>query len=295
MRLLLPLGDGHDMAHALARRGAGEVGDLETRRFPDGEHHVRLVSDPAGRDVAFICSLARVDDWFLSLAFAADAARELGATRVGLVAPYLGYMRQDIRFVSGEAVTSRTFARLVSRLFDFLVTVDPHLHRVHSLSEIYTIPTATLHAAPLLGAWIRDHVERALVIGPDAESEQWAREVAAVARAPVVVLRKERLGDREVRISFPDLSIYQGRTPVLIDDIAASGRTLAAAAQALMALGFAKPVCAVVHPVFGGDAFEVVSEVSQRVVSTDSLAHASNAIPLAPLLAEALRKEAIDV
>jgi ribose-phosphate pyrophosphokinase len=84
----------------------------------------------------------------LPLLFAADTARDLGARRIGLVAPYLAYMRQDIRFHAGEAVTSRTFAAILSRHLDWLVTVDPHLHRYHELSEIYRIPTQVVHAAP---------------------------------------------------------------------------------------------------------------------------------------------------
>ena len=100
--------------------------------------------------------------------------------------------------------------------------------------------------------------------------------------------RKERLGDRQVRITFPDLSPYSGRQPVLIDDIASSGRTLVAAAQELQARGFAPPVCLVVHPLFAGDAYEQVSKVTSRIVSTDATPHVSNEIRLAPLFAAAL-------
>ncbi|MFD2106242.1 hypothetical protein ACFSKJ_22965 [Tabrizicola soli] len=56
-------------------------------------------------------------------------------------------MRQDKAFRSGEAVTSDTFARLVSSLFDGLVTVDPHLHRRAALTELYSIPAAAVRAA----------------------------------------------------------------------------------------------------------------------------------------------------
>lgn len=204
-------------------------------------------------------------------------------------------MRQDTQFQHGEAVTSVTFAQLVSGAFDRLVTVDPHLHRHRSLAEIYDIPCVTLHAAGLLGAWIRAETPNALVIGPDSESAQWAAEVAKVAVAPVLVLQKERFGDRDVRITFPDLSVFAGRQPVLIDDIASSGRTLAAAARELRARGFPPPICAIVHAVFGGDAFAQVEAVAERVVSTDAVPHPTNVIPLAPLIAAALREERADV
>lgn len=285
-RLILPLPGSEAFGAHLAAAGPFELADLEFRRFPDGERYVRIDGDPRGRPVDIVCSDA--DEHFLTLAFAADALRDLGATEVNLVAPYLGYMRQDARFRPGEAVTSRTFARLVSSVVDRLVTVDPHLHRFASLAELYDIPCVALRAAPLIGDWIAREVAAPLIIGPDAESEQWAAEIAARAGAPYGVLTKRRLGDREVEIQMPDLTAHAGRQPVLIDDIASSGRTLVAASAALRERGFPPPVCVVVHAVFAGEAHADVAAASARTVSTDTRSHASNAITVIPLVAEAL-------
>lgn len=288
MRLILPMPGNEAFAARLAQEAGAELGAVETRRFPDGEAYVRLRSDPSGKAVYIVCTLADPDDGFLRLAFAADAARDLGAASVTLVAPYLAYMRQDSRFHEGEALASRTFARLVSSTFDRLVTVDPHLHRYRELSAVYPIAADALSAAPLLSAWIREQVSDALVIGPDAESEQWAAEVARGAGVPHVTMTKERLGDRQVTVSLPDMSGHGGRRPVLIDDIASSGRTLVAAAQALRALGFEPPDCLVVHALFAEGAYEQVAEVTGRIISTDSVPHPSNGISVAELVAAAL-------
>ncbi len=184
MRLILPMPGNEAFAARLAQEAGAELGAVETRRFPDGETYVRLLSDPKGRAVDIVCTLTDPDADFLRLAFTADAARELGAASVTLVAPYLAYMRHDKRFHEGEAVTSRTFARLLSSTFDRLVTVDPHLHRYPDLATLYEIPAEALSAAPLFSAWIREHAPDALVVGPDAESEQWAAEVAQGAGVP---------------------------------------------------------------------------------------------------------------
>lgn len=288
MRLVLPMPGNEAFAAGLAQAAGAELGRVETRRFPDGETYVRLLSDPKGRAVDIVCTLADPDANFLRLAFAADAARDLGAASVTLVAPYLAYMRQDRRFHDGEAVTSRSFARLASSTFDRLVTVDPHLHRYRELASIYTIPAEALHAAPLFSAWIREHAPDALVVGPDAESEQWAAEVARGAGVPHVAMVKERLGDRQVRVSLPNLSANAGRRPVLIDDIASSGRTLVAAARALRAQGFAPPDCLVVHALFAEGAYEEVAAVTDRIVSTDSVPHVSSGIGLTGLMAAVL-------
>ncbi|NRF11366.1 MULTISPECIES: ribose-phosphate pyrophosphokinase [Agrobacterium] len=287
-RLILPMPGNEAFGQSLANHGGWELAAIETRRFPDGETYLRIISEVRGKAVDIVSTLARPDEDFLRLIFAADAARDLGASSVNLIAPYLSYMRQDRRFVAGEAITSRSFARLVSSSFDRLITVDPHLHRYPSLSDLYSIPATTLHAAPLLADWIAGNVERPIIIGPDEESEQWVSAVAEQIGAPHAVLRKIRHGDRNVEVALPDLSEWRGRTPVLADDIAASGRTLIEAARQLPDQGFSKPVVAVVHGIFAEDAYERLAPLCSRVVSSDSVAHKSNVVGLAGLIAEAI-------
>ena len=287
-RVILPLPGNEIFARRLVEAGRWELGALETRRFPDGETYVRVLSDVADRPVYLVCTLARPDDGFLRLVFAADAVRALGAREVALIAPYLSYMRQDRRFQLGEAITSKTFARLLSSSFDRLVTVDPHLHRYSALAELYTIPTLTLHAAPLLADWIAAEIERPLVIGPDEESEQWVSAIANRIGAPYAVLRKVRHGDRSVDVELPDLSQWKAHRPILIDDIASSGNTLIEVARKLIIHGFRRPVCAIVHAVFAEDSYERLKVHADRIVSTDSIPHESNAIRLAPLIAAAI-------
>lgn len=288
MRLILPLPGNETFACHLAEAGGWELGHLKSRRFPDGESYVRILSDVADRPVDLVCTLARPDDGFLRLVFAADAARALGAREVTLIAPYLSYMRQDRRFQLGEAITSKTFARLLSSTFDRLVTVDPHLHRYPALSALYTIPAQALHAAPLLAHWIAAEVGEPLIIGPDEESEQWVSEIARRMGAPYAVLRKIRHGDRNVDVELPDLSQWKARCPVLVDDIASSGHTLIEAARKLAFQGFQRPVCVVAHGVFAEDSYERLKSLADRIVSSDSIPHESNAIRLAPLIAAAI-------
>jgi ribose-phosphate pyrophosphokinase len=284
--LILPLPGDEALAATLARLTGAELGRLEHRRFPDGETYLRLLSEVAGREVVLVATLVDPDRKVLPLIFAARTARELGATRVTLVAPYLAYMRQDKAFHPGEAVTSSQFAALLSHEVDRLITVDPHLHRHTDLSEIYSIPAEALHAAPLIADWIARNVPAPLIVGPDAESAQWARAIAGAA--PSVVLQKRRAGDREVSISFPDLAPFSGRQPVLVDDVAASGQTLIRACEGLVARGFPRPVCVVVHPIFVGDAYAGLSAIAARIISTDTAPHPSNAISVAPLIARSL-------
>ncbi len=289
--LVAALPGGAALAQALARSLRCDCTQLALHRFPDGEALVRFDVTPKGRRVVLAGSLNQPDALTLPLLFAADAARELGARQVGLAAPYLAYMRQDKRFRPGEAVTSRSYARLLSDSIDFLVTVDPHLHRWRGLDQIYRVPTRVVAAAPLIARWLARHVRQPLLVGPDAESGQWVAEVARLAGAPWAVMTKTRRGDRDVQVQLSDRGPWPGRTPVLLDDIVSTGHTMVAAAGALGRLGLPPPVCVVVHALFDAQALQRLHDAGvARVVSCDTIAHCTNAIRLAAPLAGAVRE-----
>jgi ribose-phosphate pyrophosphokinase len=289
--LIVSLPSGAVLATALAQELSAEVTHLEAHSFPDGEQLVRFTTDVAGRDVLLAGCLHPPHEKTLPMIFAADTARELGAKSVGLVTPYLPYMRQDARFRPGEAITSRSYARMLSASLDFLVTVDPHLHRWHHLSDIYTIRTEVVAAAPAVAEWLRKNVDNPLVIGPDEESHQWAAVVARLANVPCTVLRKVRRGDKDVTVTIDNPGIARGHTPVLMDDILSTGRTIASAAHALRELGLATPMCVAVHAVFAGDAMEAVRAAGvTRVVTCDTIEHPTNAISLTRAIADGVRR-----
>lgn len=243
------------------------------------------------RPVFIVCTLDRPDDKLVPLLLLAEALRDSGASSVGLVAPYLAYMRQDVRFHPGETVSARHFARWLSGSFDSLVTVDPHLHRILDLSEIYRIPTRVVHAAGSIAQWLQAHVERPLLVGPDEESAQWVAEVAARIQAPSIVLRKTRRGDHEVEVSVPEVDHWRGCTPVLVDDIVSTGRTMVETVSHLRRAGLAAPVCVAVHAVFSPSALdELRTAGAAGVVSCDTVPHASNGISLAAPLGDAVKE-----
>jgi ribose-phosphate pyrophosphokinase len=287
--LLIALPGNDHLVDGLANAVGADVGRIEIRRFPDGETYLRYETPVSGRSLLLVCTLDRPDDKFLPLVFAAAAARELGAAQVGLVSPYLAYMRQDRRFQPGEAVTSTYFARLLSSQVDWLVTVDPHLHRRESLAEIYSIPTQVMHAAPLISDWIRNEVKMPLLIGPDIESEQWVAAVARDADSPHTVLRKARHGDRNVEVSIPEVIRWRDHTPVLIDDIVSTGRTMIETIGHLSRQGMRPPVCIAVHGIFAGDAFsDLVAVGAEKVVTTNTIPHTTNSIDVTALLAHGI-------
>jgi ribose-phosphate pyrophosphokinase len=289
--LLLALPGNEALTGELAHLLGTTVADYTLRSFPDGETYVQLHTPVAGRTLVLICTLAQPNPQLLPLYFLAETARDLGAHRVYLLAPYLAYMRQDARFQPGEGITSAYFARLLSHFLDGLLTVAPHLHRWHQLRQIYRIPTEALHATSAMVQYVRRQVHRPVLVGPDSESKQWVAAIARETGCPYLVLRKQRHGDRSVTIAPPDVARFQHHTPVVVDDIVSTGRTMIATVQHLRQAGLAAPVCLGIHALFVGAAYdELLAAGAGHVVTCNTVPHPSNGINLAPLLAEALTR-----
>ncbi len=283
--LILALPGAEDFAQNLAARLGCEAGAVEVRRFADGEQLVRLRTSVSGCRVLLAAQLDHPDEKTLPAIFAADAARELGATEVGLIAPYLPYMRQDARFREGEAVTARSYARLLSGAFDFLVCVGPHLHRIGDLREIYRIPTQVVSPAPAIADWLARTAPDCILVG--SKRATWVGEIAAAARVPFVLLETSQDGARP---ALPAASSAAGRTPVLVEDIATTGDSLIAGAQALRAAGWGTPVAVVVHALLQQEDVQALHHAGvPRIAACNTVAHPASVIPVDDALAEAVR------
>jgi len=289
--LLFSMPGNERLSRSLVSLVGCQLGVLESRTFPDGETYLRYLSSIHGRSVIIVAPLDRPNEKILPLLFAVDAARDLGASRIVLVAPYLPYLRQDKRFREGEAVTSRLFARLISHGVDALITVDPHLHRLKNLSDIYCVPVEPVSASRCIAEWISEHVSAPLLVGPDEESEQWVSEIAAKTNSPFVVLQKVRRGDRDVVVSLPDMTLWKGRTPVLVDDIISTGATMISALGQLRAAGFADAACIAVHGIFAGTSYhDLVAAGAARIATTNTVPNPDGRLDISPVLAAALTK-----
>lgn len=287
--LLLGFDDEQTAGQALAQALDVPWAVVQRHRFPDGESKLRL--PPAlPAELLLLRGLHQPHDKLVELLITLPAARALGARRIVLVAPYLAYMRQDMAFTPGEAVSQRHIAALLASQVDGLITVDPHLHRIASLDEVMPgCPNRALTAAPLLGAWVAQRVPGALLLGPDEEALQWVAAAGAAHGLDHAVCHKQRLGDRDVRVALPDVPLH-GRAVVLMDDVASTGRTLVEAATAVLAAGAASVDVAVTHALFVGDAWAQLQAAGVRHVwSSDAVPHATAVVPITPLLAGAVR------
>lgn len=277
-------------AERIAARLGIEFRTIGVHAFPDGESLVTIAMRCA--HPAIYIDLHRPNPKLMDLLLAADALRDQGAMAITLIAPYLPYMRQDRAFHPGEAVSQRTFGRMIAAHFDRVVTVDPHLHRTARLEYVFDGKSSiVLSAAGAMAMHARSQGcdREALVMGPDEESLPMATAVAAALGAEAAVATKQRLGDRTIRMALPDGLKIRGRHVIIVDDIVSSGATLANLVSALNE-GDARIIdIYVTHALCDAVAVMGLHAAGARsVITSDTVEHATNGISMEREIARAL-------
>lgn len=274
------LADGLGVPHAL----------IDLRTFPDGET-LPTVPTTSADTVILLRSLYPANARLVPLLLAADAYRRTGVKRLTLAAPYLCYLRQDTVFEAGQPLSRDVVCRWLGAAFDRLVTVQAHLHRTTDLAAVLGIPADNIDiGADLAALAVRDGPP--LIVGPDSESRPWVEAAARRLGGDWTAFDKQRLGDRRVALTLDPTARVTGRAVLLLDDICSSGGTLEQAILMLRQAGAARVDIAVAHALFDAEAEARLRRAgADRIVSSDSVPHSTNALDLAGVLAAALRDE----
>ena len=288
--LILAFPDYLPQAKRLALALDVQLQEVFLHHFPDGESLLRLPTSLP--EHVIICrSLNQPNDKLIELLLCEKTARKMGAKRVTLVAPYLCYMRQDIANQPGEAISQQIVGQMLADSFDDVITVDPHLHRISTLNQAIPIKNAiSLTATDEIGCFIAQKFDQGVLLGPDAESEQWVSAIAKKIDFEYSVAKKIRQGDKQVIITLPEFN-FKNKTVVIIDDMASTGRTLVKATQLLINAGAEQVYAVITHPLFCGDAEATILQSGvKQIWSTDSISHSSALIHLDKLLARGINK-----
>jgi len=289
---------GGPASDSLASKVANELGivagRLEVRRFPDGEKYLRVLSDVRGQNVSVIQSIHHTPDELLfEYLLLADTLKDLGARKVIAFIPYFAYARQDERFKPGEALSFKIVSKLIQSVgTDEIYTIDMHQHRVIKSSEAFGIPFHNLSAMPLLANHVQKlgKLQNPLVIGPDAEAEEWAKLAAERLHTDYDVFEKTRLGDAKVEVR-PRKSDASGRDVLIVDDIISTGGTIVEAVKILHEQGARRIQVACTHPILAPGALEKIKKTGvEDVIGTDTMPSPISVVTVAPLIAEQIRK-----
>lgn len=287
-----------DLAGKVAKELGQKPAEIEIKRFPDGEKYIRIHDDVKNKDVAIIQSLYRTpDEYIFEYLILADTLRDMGASSIVGVIPYLAYARQDSRFFPGEALTSASVAKLFEAAgTTSVLTVDCHLHRLGDVSKVFNVPARNLSAMPSLGKYTREVLrpKNPIVVAPDEEAEQWAAVVAKELDAEHTHFTKRRIREEGQTSSRLELDTgnaeFKGRDVVFADDIISTGGTIAGAAKACKKKGARRMFVVATHPVLAEGAIKRIraSGVS-KIIATDTIPSPISKVSVAPVLAAALK------
>ena len=276
----------------MAAKLKAKYSPLTISAFPDGDTYLKYNTNVKGKTVIIVQSFQpRPEMSLFDIVFAAETAKDLGAKKIVLVAPYLAYMRQDKRFNPGEAVSSKIMAKLLNNSVNKIITIDTHLHRYRSMKEVFTVPAKNLTANFLIADFVKKKYQNAVILGPDWESYQWAEAIAKHIGVESTVLEKTRYSSRHVTSKMIKPVELQGKTVVIVDDIISTGHTVAEAAKKAKAAGAKKIVAIGVHGLFVENAISKLKKAGvSEVVTTNCIEHKTNKIDVTGLLVEELKK-----
>ena len=290
--IVFPMSNSVALGRGVARKSGAKIGKLKSELFPDGEFHMRYLTPVKGKKVVLVQGLSpNPNDTLMELTFAGKTAKDLGAKKVTAVVPYLAYMRQDKRFKSGECVSNRIMAWLLNSSVDEIITIDPHLHRVKSIKQLFTVKAKKLSANSAIAKHLKKKFSQknTLIVGPDIESSQWAKSIADSIGFESAIFLKQRYSSRHVKIEVTKELEWKGKNVVIIDDIVSSGHTMI---EAIKEIKKRKPKaihCVCVHAIFSENAYEKMKKAGAKtIVSCNTIQHKSNKIDLAGTIAKAL-------
>lgn len=276
---------GGPASQLLASRVARELGITPTlcdfNCFPDGEAYTRI-QDEHIKDVTIIQSTTTDSD-LVSLLQMIDACED--AFIINVVIPYMGYARQDKKFKTGEPISARAVARTINA--DRVFTVNIH---EKNILDHFNTPAFDLDASKLLASHIGSlNLTDTLIVAPDSGAISLAKSAATGLGVDCDYLEKTRISGDTVSIKTKDLDVT-GRDVVLIDDMIATGGTMAESIRLLRQQGAKDVYLACVHPVLAQNAVIRLFNAGVRdIFATDTIEKAQSCVSVAPLVADAIR------
>lgn len=289
--IITTCGNSIALAKALARKLKSAYSPLTISTFPDGDIYLKYNTNLAKKTVVIVESFQpNSQQSFFRILIAAETAKDLGARKVILIAPYLAFLRQDARFKPGEAISSKIMGKHLSSCLDNIITIDPHLHRYRSLREVFSIGGHAVTANGLITEYIRAHYPDAVLVGPDWESSQWAGRIARKIAADSTIFAKKRYSSRKVKVEMIQPIPLKDRTVVIVDDIISTGCTLVEAAREAYRHGAQEVIAIAVHGIFAENAWQKLRKAGvKKVITTNCIEHSTNEIDVMPLLADELK------
>lgn len=251
-----------------------ELGKLDISRFKSGEIYVRYQEPLRTCDIFIVHSLSHpINENLVELMIMIDAAKRASAQTVNLIIPYFGYARHARMKAPREPISAKMIADILTKVgADRVVTVDLNSDAIQGFFKIPVdhITALDLMTQKLISLQIPDPI----VVSPDAARAKMTETLAGRLDAPfaISINSKRREGST---LNMQIVGDVEGRTPIIVDDIIDTGRTVLNVVDELAARGAKKAYVIASHGLFSDDCISKLSdnENIEKVIVTDTIHH----------------------
>ena len=240
---------------------------LKIEKFQDGEILPLFQESVRYEDVYFIQSIVSSDS-IMEILLVADAAKRSGCKSFNLIAPYMGYSRQDKTDHIRSSIGSKVIADILEKVgITTLLTIDLHSS---SIQGFYNVPVIHLNGNKIFIDYLKQQpIENMCVVAPDQGAVKRATDFCkSFPDSTFAMINKKRVKPNEIH-SMELVGEVEGKNVIIVDDIADTLGTLKSAASLIMSNGALSVRAITTHGVLSGKALENLknSDLSELLIS----------------------------
>ena len=292
-------GNAHpSLAQAVADYLKIPLGKCEVFQFSNENIFVRILENVRSRDTFVIQPISSpVNQNLVELLIMLDALKRASAGRITAVVPYYGYSRTDKKDQPRVPITARLVADLLTVAgANRLLTIDLHAAQVQGF---FNIPVDELTALNILSGYFeKKKLDNLVVVATDIGITKRARDLAHKLNAPLAIMEKRRLGNKDQIETLNVIGDVKGHVALTVDDEIDTAGSLSNTVVSLIEHGATEVYACCTHPVFSGKAIQRIAESPvKEVVVTDTVPvngakklDKITILPIAPLLGEAIHR-----
>ena len=274
------------------------LGKCEVFQFNNENIFVRIMENVRSRDTFVVQPISSpVNQSLVELLIMLDALKRASAGRITAVIPYYGYSRTDKKDQPRVPITARLIADLLTVAgANRLLTIDLHAAQIQGF---FNIPVDELTALNILSDYFKKkNLVNPVVVATDIGITKRARDLAHKLDAPLAIMEKRRIGNKDQIETLNVIGDVKGRTALTVDDEIDTAGSLVNTVTTLMEHGAREVYSCCTHPIFSGQAVQrIASSPVREVVVTDTIPvngekklDKITVLPIAPLLGEAIHR-----
>jgi len=278
-----------DLAKKISKKLKANLVRSEVKVFPDGESKITLKGKLSRNKTIIVQSIYPPVDSNLIQALSLISKAKDHSNEVVVVAPYLGYARQDREFLPGEIVTMKILGRLFKGAgASKIIVVD--IHSKIGLKH-FKIKSENISAiSDLVKYFKKINLRNPLVVSPDQGGKERAKEFASEFDSEFIALKKQR--DRKtgkVKIKTEGLDIVD-RDVILVDDMISTGGSIIKATEFLKKQKCKRVFVACTHALLMNNAEKKIRKAGvAKIISTNTIPGKTSIVDISSTIAKALK------